>query len=68
MSTQEILRELPLLTFAEQEIIAQTLHDLRTSASSLGIVRQAGLHAGAWEVSEDFDDELTHSFWMGGNV
>ena len=27
--------------------------------------RTAGLHAGAWEVAEDFDAPLPDEFWLG---
>jgi antitoxin (DNA-binding transcriptional repressor) of toxin-antitoxin stability system len=27
--------------------------------------RIMGLHAGAWEVSDDFDDPLPDEFWLG---
>ena len=27
--------------------------------------RRAGLHAGAWEVAQDFDTPLSDEFWLG---
>jgi hypothetical protein len=27
--------------------------------------RRAGLHAGAWEVAQDFDSPLPDEFWLG---
>jgi hypothetical protein len=30
-----------------------------------GAGRRAGLHAGAWEVAEDFDAPLPDEFWLG---
>jgi hypothetical protein len=30
-----------------------------------GSVRRAGLHAGAWEVAQDFDAALPDEFWPG---
>jgi hypothetical protein len=30
-----------------------------------GSARHAGLHAGAWEVAQDFDAPLPDEFWLG---
>jgi hypothetical protein len=30
-----------------------------------GSFRRVGLHAGAWEVAQDFDEALQDEFWLG---
>ena len=33
-----------------------------------GSARRAGLHAGAWEVAQDFDEALLDEFWLGRDM
>ena len=34
-------------------------------AGTSSSARRAGLHAGAWEVAQDFDAPLPDEFWLG---
>jgi hypothetical protein len=40
-----------------------TLDSIGAGTSSSA--RRAGLHAGAWEVAQDFDTPLPDEFWLG---
>jgi hypothetical protein len=40
-----------------------TLDSIGAGTSSSA--RRAGLHAGAWEVAQDFDTPLPNEFWLG---
>jgi hypothetical protein len=33
-----------------------------------GSMRRAGLHAGAWEVAQDFNAALPDEFWLGSDT
>jgi hypothetical protein len=37
----------------------------RMGAGPSSCARRAGLHAGAWQVAQDFDAPLPDEFWLG---
>lgn len=46
--------------YADEEVAAMLAED-----NADRNIRQAGLHAGAWEVADDFDAPLPEGFWLG---
>ena len=54
-----------LLTFLAARL-GWTLDSIGAGTSSS--VRRAGLHAGVWEVAEDFDASLPDEFWLDRNA
>ena len=68
MSTlAEIEEAVETLPVAEREaLFAHLAAQLgRGPAAPAAVARQAGLHAGAWEVAADFDAGLPDEFWLG---
>ena len=80
MKTIEVLTEATslkdLVTLAKQEEVVLTEHNQPVArvvpvtgqsekASQTAQRRKLGLHPGAWEVSEDFDEPLPDGFWLG---
>ena len=55
----------------KEQLLAFLAARLGRTLDSIGIVtssssaRHAGLHAGAWEVAQDFDAPLPDEFWLG---
>jgi hypothetical protein len=54
----------------KEQLLAFLAARLGRTLDSVGIaisssVRRAGLHAGAWEVAQDFDSPLPDEFWLG---
>jgi hypothetical protein len=55
----------------KEQLLAFLAARLGRTLDSIGIVtssssaRRAGLHAGAWEVAQDFDAQLPDEFWFG---
>jgi hypothetical protein len=37
----------------------------KSGIATASVARRAGLHAGAWEVAQDFDAPLPDAFWLG---
>jgi hypothetical protein len=54
-----------LLTFLAARL-GWTLDSIGAGTSSS--VRRAGLHAGVWEVAQDFDASLPDEFWLDRNA
>ena len=68
MSTlAEIEEAVETLPVVEREaLLAHLAAQLgRGPAAPAAVARQAGLHAGAWEVAADFDAGLPDEFWLG---
>ena len=71
MSAQEMIAELPQLSAEERKRVAKALRDLEMEARETANSgqakpgRRAGLHPGAMVMSDDFDDPLPDSFWLG---
>ena len=54
----------------KEQLLAFLAAKLGRTLDSIGIAisgseRRAGLHAGAWEVAQDFDAQLPDEFWLG---
>lgn len=72
MSKQEILAELPLLSAEDRAELTLALYNFDPLRPMMGLAspspsgpRVANLHAGAWEVADDFDAPLPDEFWLG---
>lgn len=65
-----MIAELPRLTDAERALVAKALHELTevkgaVESPQIEPTRRAGMHPGAMVASDDFDDPLPDSFWLG---
>ncbi|ASC70946.1 hypothetical protein XM38_018950 [Halomicronema hongdechloris C2206] len=71
MTLQELMQEAQRLSWQEQFHLAARLLQWAEAkmpkplASQLPAQRQPDLHPGAFIVSDDFDDPLPNSFWLG---
>jgi hypothetical protein len=67
MSLAEIKAAAAELSFREKEDLLKFLTDQLEGEGAVESrrERQAELHAGAWEVSTDFDAALPVEFWLG---
>ncbi len=59
----QTLKLLDPIEAANGEIVSVQLVD--DSVTPATTPRIAGLHKGNWWISDDFDDELPDSFWLG---
>lgn len=79
MTLQELLNEARQLTLRDQvflatrllELVEQQVNSEKTaitpseSISADTPIRKPGLHPGAFVISDDFDEPLPDSFWLG---
>ena len=62
---QALLEQVRALTPAQQQTILDFAAFLRQQAPTASKERIPGLHPGAFVISDDFDDPLPDSFWLG---
>ncbi len=62
---QALLEEVRSLTPAQQQEVLDFAAFLRQKTPTVAKERVPGLHRGAFIISDDFDDPLPDSFWLG---
>lgn len=62
---QALLKQVRTLTPAQQQAVLDFAASLRQQTSPVPKERIPGLHRGAFIMSDDFDDPLPDSFWVG---
>ncbi|MGB3312070.1 MAG: DUF2281 domain-containing protein [Nodosilinea sp.] len=62
---QSLLEQVRALTPAQQQTVLDFAAFLRQQAPAAAKERIPGLHPGAFVISDDFDDPLPDSFWLG---
>jgi hypothetical protein len=62
---QALLEQVRGLSAAQQQAVLDFAAFLRQQSGSAAKERIPGLHPGAFVVSDDFDDPLPDSFWLG---
>ena len=65
MTYEQILDEIRQLPVSQRKQLMRDMVDLMVEQPSQPKQRIAGLHAGQGWVSDDFDNELPDSFWLG---
>ena len=65
-----MIAELPRLSGEERELVAKALRNLDGAREAVEATpptskRRAGMHPGAMVMSDDFDEPLPNSFWLG---
>ncbi len=65
MDLEAIFRAVDKLTLEEQEQLLAYIKQVRETRKACPGKRVFGLHEGAITTSDDFDDELPDSFWLG---